>query len=206
MRVILLVLLVGCSSKGAAPAWTCTDSICFATPAACAEFVAGAAGVSSCGPRPVAFCSHGCQPSQNGAYPSCRATCATDLDTCKAMGGRTCQQEAPPDPIFHDRTPGFWCFQYQGAPGRPSVSWCTKYREECDYLIDDTLAKLGGNRQTAPQIVGAGCQQASSAYCWTRLVQGEHVPVCVMTAEMCVATRATATSAAATECRLVSSP
>lgn len=198
-----LLTLAACSSSGDERSWSCTEIVCFPTTDACGQFVAESGTTSRCEPKAVAYCAHGCRPNPPaGSYPSCGASCATSLDSCQVLGVGACQKEPPPDLFAPDSTPGFWCFEYQAGPDRPAVSWCTKYREECDYLIDDTLGNRARRSAARSGDCRRACQRATSAYCWTRLVQGVHVPLCTATASLCMATRAVATAAATSECRL----
>jgi hypothetical protein len=193
--LLILCALVACkrdATQAQASWWCWTDSVCFAERSECQDVARVIGTRPTCVARATAFCRRGCSPIEPGVTPVCGAWCAVDRESCEDLHGSTkCLEEAPPKrpELFEYSTPGFWCYDLQGPRG--SASWCMKDREECEWMLDDSLAKVGMTRVSAGGAALAGCSRPTMPVnCWSRRVDGKLALVCTLTPEFCEATRA----------------
>jgi len=178
-------------------AWSCwPDSVCFGDSEACERVSRSLNLGNTCVRTPTAFCRRGCDtPQASGARPSCSPYCAVDRAACELNTHRTgpCVEEPPPDhpELFPEYSePGWWCWDLHGPGG--ALSSCAKAKEDCDWELDDTLAKLGRTRTTAGVVSGrVECARpAAPVVCWSRRIDGELAFVCSVTQAFCEATLA----------------
>jgi hypothetical protein len=151
MRItaLVVVLLASCERAGSGDhGWWCfTDELglCHASRQACELARSVLHPQGSCERRDTAFCV------EDGCYMrgvlKCEPECTANREACGVIEEKKhgrCQESAPPAhperwPDYVE--PGWWCWQ-AGVTGR-EVSACYKYRPECDWALDDTLAKAG---------------------------------------------------------------
>lgn len=196
--ILLVFALAACERippRDQASWWCWTDSVCFAERTECESVAKVIDGELTCNSRAVAFCRRGCGPIQPGVTPSCGPSCGSDRETCEMLDGSTpCLEEAPPKypAVFDYSTPGFWCHDIRGPFG--NASWCVKDKEECEWILDDTLAKVGSKRATGY----VGCSRPTApVHCWSRRVEGKLVFTCVLTRDFCEMTRTSVLGSAA---------
>jgi hypothetical protein len=193
-------LLAACErerrSMSARSWWCFPDTLCFAERDQCQRAAQLIDPKLTCNARPTAVCRRGCEaPASPGAQPLCGPKCAVNRSACEMLKPTTlpCREEQPPErpEIFDYSTPGFWCYEFdRGAAGKGS--WCTKDKEECEWILDDTLRKLGGTREalgSAGALTGCSVPR-SPVYCWSRRVDGQIAIVCTLSREFCEQTRA----------------
>ncbi len=177
------------------PRWWCwPTSVCFAERRVCEEAARHVDTKPPCVARSTAVCRRGCEaPATPGGQPSCSPKCAVDREACELFKtAQPCHNERPPEhpELFDYSTPGFWCYSFERGAAGPG-SWCTKEKDECEWILDDTLRQMGGTREALGS-AGAikGCSVAMApVYCWSRRVDGRIALVCTLSKAFCEETR-----------------